>query len=203
MRKFFSYAFGLIWRPVETLPQIVAEPNKRLMIFYAIIWNNVLLLIFIGIVTIHRLFTYDIYSFKPLFPIIVDCTIFILISNLILLVPAIIHYIYLQHMKKEHDVQPSMLYSYLYMSILILLLNISAIVYHFLFPTPNHYDYYRDITEAPFFRYKFISAIVTFTISLILLFRVRSRFYSPKFILWALFIVGIVYAIIRDVILIL
>lgn len=132
VRKFFSYAFGLIWKPAKTIPKIVEEPNKKLMIFYAIVWNNILLLVFLGIVTAHRFLSWSIYNIKHTAEILISSMYFVIFCNVVMLVVAVLYYLYLLYLKRKLDVQPSILYSYIYLSVFILVLNVFSIIYHFI-----------------------------------------------------------------------
>jgi hypothetical protein len=137
MRVFFNYVFGLFTNPANTVLRIVEEPNKRLMTFYAIIWNNVLLLVFLGIVTVHRLLVWNTEFIKTTSEVLVGGVYFILVCNVIMFVVAIVHYWYLSYLKKKNDICPSILFSYMYLSVFILILDILAIVYHFVWSGPT------------------------------------------------------------------
>ena len=51
-----------------------------------------------------------------------------------MLVVGIFQFLFLKYLKKKHNVLPSILYSYMYLSIFIVIANIIAIFYHLLQP---------------------------------------------------------------------
>jgi len=80
-------------------------------------------------VIVHR---WSIYNIKPIGEILISSMYFVVFCNVVMLVVSVFHYLYLLYLKRKHDIKPSILYSYMYLSIFILLLNVSSIIYHFI-----------------------------------------------------------------------
>ena len=85
MRKFLYYATGIIWRPQVVVPQLVDEPNKKLMTIYAVLWNNLLLLGFVGVVTFHRVLTWSAVNIKSFPKVLPQVLIFLAIALVLFL----------------------------------------------------------------------------------------------------------------------
>ncbi len=131
MRKFFSYVFGILREPFETIQRATKEKDHWLMTVYAFIWDNLLMMVFIGIVTARRLVVWTPNNHLPIGEIIINSLKFLLFCNIVLLVNSIVLFFVIKIFRNRYKIIPELFYSYLLNSVFLMICIALTFLHHF------------------------------------------------------------------------